>query len=55
MAKMETKVETIICKVLHRKQRKIENESLLKWGLNSGSPEGWAVPVPNVTPVMLIL
>jgi hypothetical protein len=43
----------MINKALHRKIK--QHEPLLKLGVNSGSSEGWPVPVLPVSPVFLKL
>ena len=43
----------MINKALHRKIK--QHEPLLKLGVNSGSSEGWPVPVLPVAPVFLKL
>ena len=48
MAKRKnTKGQTMIYKTLHKKL-KIEQHEATKTGVNSGAPEGWSVPAPNV-------
>ena len=45
----------MIYKTLQRKQKNEQYELHYKPGLNSGAPEGLAVPVPHVTPVVVLL
>jgi hypothetical protein len=56
--RQRTKGQTTICKTLHRKI-KIEQHVMYKPqqkpGMNSGAPEGYAVPAPHVAPGVLLL
>ena len=55
MAKRKsTKEETTIYKTLHRILGFEQNEFHNKPVINTGAPEGWVVPAPIVTPVMLL-
>ncbi len=47
--------QTMIYKTVHRKLKIEQHESHLKPRGNAGAPEGLAVPVPHVTPVVLLL
>jgi len=47
---MGQKDKTMIYKTLHRKLKIEQHESHYKSGVNSGAPEGLAVPGPHVTP-----
>ena len=42
-------------KTLHRNLKIEQHGPHFKLGVNSGAPEGLAVPAPYVTPVMLLL
>ena len=56
MAKRKrTKGQTMIYKTLHRKPTTEQHEPNYKPGLNSGAPEGYAVPATHVEPIMLLL
>jgi hypothetical protein len=45
----------MIYKTLHRKPTTEQHEPNYKPGLNSGAPEGNAVPATHVEPIMLLL
>ena len=51
---LRTKRQTMINKMLHRKLKIEQHESHKKMWMNSGAPEGSAVPTPLLTPVVLI-
>jgi hypothetical protein len=44
----------MIYKILHRKLKTEQHEPTKNRGMNSGAPEGVAVPVPVVAPVVLL-
>ena len=50
-----TKRQTIFYEVLHRKLKIAQNEPYLKRGANAGDSEGFTVPAPHRTPVVLLL
>ena len=55
MAKRKNrKGQATIYKTLHRKLKIEQHEHHLKSGVNSGAPEGYAVPPPHVAPVALL-
>ena len=47
--------QTLIYQALHKKLKIEQQEISIKNGVNSGAPEGLAVTVPHVTPVMFLL
>jgi hypothetical protein len=48
-----TKGQTMMYKTLHRKLKIKQHEPYYNPVVNSGAPEGLAVPVPIVTPFVL--
>ena len=50
-----TKRQTMIYITLHRKIKIEQHEPYWKLEVNWGAPEGWAVSVPHVAPVVLLL
>ena len=56
MAKIKSaKGQTTIYKTLHRKLKIEQREPHKTLWVNSGSPEGYAVPAPHVAPAVLLL
>jgi len=49
------KGQTPIYKTLRRKLKTDQREPHTQPGVNSGAPDGWAVSVPHVAPVVLLL
>ena len=47
--------KTAIYKTLHRKLKTEQREPHKTLWMNSGSPEGYAVPAPYVAPAVLLL